>query len=88
MLTDKDLSKLKELLENNYEWPSNYTFKFIVPKDEVPKVEALFPSHTFSLKTSRKGRFIGMTVDVKLDSPEIVVAIYQKASLIKGLISI
>ncbi len=88
MLTDKDLKNLKELLEKNYQWPSNYVFKFIVPQDKVPNVEALFPTHTFSLKKSSKGRFVGMTVDITLDSPEVVVAIYQKASLIPGLISI
>lgn len=88
MLTDNDLKNLKDLLEKNYQWPSNYTFKFIVPQHQVAKVEALFPNHSISLRKSRQGRFIGMTIEIEVESPEVVIAIYQKASLIEGLISI
>jgi putative lipoic acid-binding regulatory protein len=88
MLKDQELSKLKSLLEEQHSWPCEYQFKFIVPSESVKKVEDLFPNNTCENKSSQKGKYTSLTVDVHLDSADHVIAIYQKASTIKGLMSL
>ena len=88
MIEDQKLAKLKELLESEHDWPSEYQFKFIVPANSVGKVEALFPNNNCDLKSSQGGKYISVTVDVHLDSADHVIAIYQQASNIKGLMSL
>jgi len=88
MLTDKQLSKLKSLLESEYDWPSQYLFKFIVPKNKVWHLEKLFPQHPLELRSSKTGKYVSVTVNIELESADIVIAIYQKASHIEGLISL
>lgn len=88
MLKDKDLNKLKSLLEEQYSWPSIYLFKFIVPYNQTTKVEALFPGHEISKKGSQKGNYVSLSIEIQLDSADHVIAIYQQASNIPGLISL
>jgi len=88
MIKDEELQKLKSLLEEQHEWPSNYHFKFIVPFDKILEVEVLFPGHTLNRKASKKGNYVSLSLDIELESADLVIAIYQKASKIKGLISL
>ncbi|MBT4760959.1 MAG: DUF493 domain-containing protein [Bdellovibrionaceae bacterium] len=88
MLKDDDFIKLKSLLESEHQWPSEYHFKFIVPSESVPQVEALFPNIDCQKKNSQKGKYTSLTISIVLDSADHVIAIYQKASTIKGLLSL
>ena len=88
MVKDEKLAKLKELLETQHEWPSAYVFKFIVPKDKINEIEALFPGHPLEKKQSSKGNYTSVTVAIELDTADHVIAIYQKASKIEGLIAL
>ncbi|MCB0361591.1 MAG: DUF493 family protein [Bdellovibrionales bacterium] len=83
-----DHSKFKSVLEAEYTWPADYMFKFIVPKDSVPKVEAMFPHHPISFRNSRNGNYISATITIRADSADLIIAIYEKASHIKGLIAL
>ena len=86
MLSDEELKKFKLLLENEHNWPCSYTFKFIAPKDKITEVEALFPNNEISQRPSKNGNYISCTIEAYLDL-EVVIAIYQKASDIEGIIS-
>lgn len=88
MLTDQELEKLRNLLAEQYSWPSEYIFKFIVPSDKVGEIEALFPGYPIKKRPSRRGKFVGLTVRIEMDSADVVIAVYQKASLIEGVISL
>ena len=88
MLTDDDLKKLKGLLEDQHEWPTDYIFKFIVPKAKANELAALFPMDPSTTRPSRLGNYISMTIKIRLDTADLVIAIYQKASAIKGLIAL
>ena len=78
----------KDLLNDQHQWPCDYTFKFIVPQDKQSEVEALFPSQQIDVKESAKGAYISLTVVIKMDSADLVVAIYEKAATIQGLIAL
>ena len=80
--------KFKSLLDKEYNWPCEYSFKFIVPKAALAQVEALFPHSEIHFRDSRKGNYVSATICLKVDSSDLVIAIYEKAAHIKGLIAL
>lgn len=85
---DKKTKKFKELLDQEHDFPTKYTFKFIVPQTQQKAVEKLFPNEEINLKASRKGNYISLSVTMIIDSSDLVIAIYEQAAQIKGLISL
>ena len=88
MLSDEQLANLKSLLEAEYKWPAEYLFKFVVPKEKLEEVKELFPDHPIETRESANGNYISTTITIELESADVVIAIYQKASQIKGLIAL
>lgn len=84
--TDKD--RFQKLLDEEHAWPAEYTFKFIVPEDRLPELEALFGQIPFSVRESRNGRYRSVTATVLIHSSEEIIAIYEEASQISGLIAL
>ena len=35
--------ELKTKLDNHHDWPEDYTFKFVVPKDQIDELLAVLP---------------------------------------------
>lgn len=89
-MTKKDLNfnSFKEKLENEYEWPSLYTFKFIVPREREEEVTELFPKIEISKKESSGGKYISVTARLMANSSEAIIQVYEKAQHIKGLIAL
>ena len=88
MNSDPKTKKFKELLDQEHTWPSNYVFKFIVPKEKEDEVRALFPNEDVQTKSSNKGTYVSLTIELQVESSDLVIAIYEKASLIDGLMSL
>ena len=84
--------KLKESLENTTVFPADYLYKFIVPaKDNgVQEIEALFEKKraAISTKDSKTGKYISVSVKVKLASADEVISYYEQAASIEGIISL
>lgn len=78
----------KEKLDNQYTWPSLYTFKFIVPQGNEAKVRELFPETEVVEKKSRKGNYTSLTARVEAASSDAIIVVYQKAQHIEGLIAL
>ncbi|ODN43469.1 hypothetical protein BGC07_11730 [Piscirickettsia litoralis] len=78
----------KELLEENYTWPAEYPFKFIVPKDQIDLALALFPEQAVKQTPSKKGNYISVSCKKWMKSSEEVLALYERAAKINGLISL
>jgi putative lipoic acid-binding regulatory protein len=86
---DKEwLTRFSEKLDQHYAWPSLYMFKFIVPTGKEDAVKKLFPTHTTTEKVSREGKYTSITIQMMMPSSEAVVAIYEQASVIEGLIAL
>ncbi len=81
-------AKHKELLDKEYVWPADYMFKFIVPAPKEAEVRALFPQHEPVVRESKLGNYLSLTVTFNAESSDIVLAIYEKASQIEGLIAL
>jgi len=86
------LKSLQQKLKDQFEWPSVYLFKFIVPADnkKIALVEDLFNSETaeVSMRTSKKGNFVSVTAKELMLSPEKVIERYKEAAKIEGIISL
>jgi putative lipoic acid-binding regulatory protein len=93
-MSDKNAfySKLKAQLEDTTEFPADYMYKFIVPTDnnQVNEVEDLFDNKGAVIKTkkSKTGKYISLSIVLKLQSAEKVIEYYRKAEKIKGIISL
>lgn len=81
-----DYSKLKELLAVNNKWPCDYTFKFIVPTQNLEELKRLFAEEKVILKPSKNGTYTSLSVTKKERDPDSVIVTYQAVSHIKNLI--
>ena len=84
----QSIDSFREKLENNYSFPTLYTFKFIVKPDQVEEIEKLFPKHEVLLKPSSGGKYVSTTVKIMAASSEDIITRYKEASKIEGIISL
>lgn len=84
----KRFEKHKELLDNEYDWPADYLFKFIVPAHKEQEVRSLFPDHEPQVRESKQGNYVSLSITYHAESSDLVLAIYEKASQIEGLIAL
>ncbi|ANW96794.1 hypothetical protein AXE80_11120 [Wenyingzhuangia fucanilytica] len=93
-MTEKEAfyKDLKEKLENNTKFPSDYLYKFIVPtsKNQVKEVEAVFNNTgaVITTKASKTGKYISLSVVLKVKNADEVIANYYAVEKIEGLISL
>lgn len=82
------MSNLKELLDSQHEWPGNYTFKFIVPGNKSKELKDIVASEESFSRPSRSGKYTSMTFEIKCQSSDDVISIYQKVSKIEGIVTL
>lgn len=84
--------KLKTQLEETSSWPAPYLYKFIVPAnaEKEAQIEALFDHLGAVIKknVSRTGKYTSVSINVRLDSPDIVIEKYKEVGKIEGIISL
>ncbi|AEV31435.1 DUF493 family protein [Owenweeksia hongkongensis] len=89
---EEKYEKLKIQLEEGFEWPTLYMFKFIIPADneKLAQIESLFNSKEAQINTreSSKGNFISVTVKEMMMSPQRVIDRYVESESIEGIISL
>ena len=78
----------KTSLDEYHPWPCIYTFKFIVPSSQVARVFRLLDGHRVRTRDSTGGKYVSFTAHVPVDSSDDVIAFYQSASQIDGLIAL
>ena len=88
MKEDESLDSFRSSLDANHEWPCLFTFKFIVPKDQIVIVLGLFADDPVSSRESSTGRFTSFTIDMHVHSADEVIAIYQRVAQVPGVLSL
>ena len=78
----------REKLDQHHQWPSLYVFKFIVPTGKEEDVKKILAPATTTERLSKQGNYTSITAQLIMPSSDSVIAIYQKASLIEGLIAL
>jgi putative lipoic acid-binding regulatory protein len=75
----KSRDEYKDILDHHHEWPTDYTFKFIVPKDSVKDVHAMFPGQTTQDRPSSGGKWVAVTFTKRVASADEILQIYDQA---------
>jgi uncharacterized protein len=85
--TEEFYIRLKEELSTTSVWPCEYLYKFIVPTEEV---ENTFDNMGAVIKThkSKAGKYTSISINVVMESPDLVVEKYIEVSTIEGIISL
>ena len=76
------------VLDETVEFPTEYLFKFIVPKSEAHHVLALLDGLEIDERASANGNYISISAKKMCDTSEEIIQIYKKVSAIKGLIAL
>ncbi len=88
MKKEFDKISFKEKLLASGQFPMLYMFKFIVPKEREHEIKALFPKNEVEVKSSSGGKYLSVTIQSMMDTPDQIIEIYEKASIVEGLISL
>jgi putative lipoic acid-binding regulatory protein len=78
----------KEKLEAQSSFPILYMFKFIVPNGKENEIAAILPNNKMTLKTSSKGTYVSATIKAMMPSSDAILAVYDKAAEVEGVISL
>lgn len=78
----------RNLLNDQHEWPANFTFKFIAPKQRVDEIRAILGDAELKIRASSKGTYHSVTAVVLVRSAEEVIATYESAAKIEGVVSL
>ncbi len=88
----KEFDKLRSMLEEEKDWPLDYLFKFILKsgrKEDQLKIRAFFPNNvSISFRESSKGNYLAVSITAKMNSPDEIIEVYEKASRIEGLMTL
>ena len=83
---------LKEKLENNTKFPSDYLYKFIVPtdKNQEEEVKSVFDhaGAVITTRSSKNGKFVSLSILLKVENADAVITNYHKVEEIEGIISL
>ena len=88
-MTEEESERLKQKLSETMSFPTVYMYKFIVESANrnIALVENLFDAETeIHSKERGAGRYTSITAKQVVMSVDEIMSIYQKASLIKGII--
>jgi len=83
-----DTSSFQERLDQEYSFPALYQFKFIVPKESLEDLLAIFPKHDHQTRPSKNGNYMSVSVNIMADSSDTIIEYYNRASGVKGIISL
>lgn len=82
---------LREKLDNEFEFPLIYMFKFIVPSDnqKIAQVSQLFDENAdISIRESKNKKFTSLSIKIVMISSLEIIKIYKEAGKIEGLMSL
>lgn len=83
-----DLEKFKNLLDDNYNWPSEYTFKFIVSRAHEQQLIDQLDGVQWEKRESRTGKYSRFNIVKKMNSSDEVLSFYSKVKSVESLISL
>jgi hypothetical protein len=84
--------KLKKSLEETTTFPTQYLFKFIIPSDnkKFKEIEDVFNNlgAVINSKPSSGGKYTSISIHVKMNSSDEIIAKYQEVGKVEGVISL
>ncbi|MCX8470518.1 MAG: DUF493 family protein [Chitinophagaceae bacterium] len=84
--------KFKTELENNFTFPTEYTYKFILPADttKLKQLTTIFDGMKviFSYRESSTGKYTSITIAAYHADADEIIECYKQAVLIEGIKSL
>jgi putative lipoic acid-binding regulatory protein len=80
--------QFRELLEQNYQWPDYYVWKFIVKIEIQDHVLTHLSSHEVNVKVSEKGNYVSISARKLVTTTDEVLEVYEIISRINGVMSL
>lgn len=87
-MDNQQLQKFRDLLDESYQWPDYYEFKFIVKLAEKNEVLDKLPGFTITETPSKQGNYISVNARKLMKSTQEVLDVYEVMSTVKGIISL
>jgi hypothetical protein len=81
-------SSFRTLLDDQTTFPSAYTFKFIVPVEQMPELQQRLDGYELQTRASRNGNYISVTFTPEMASSAEVLGVYEQVSGVEGLIAL
>lgn len=83
-----DNQKFRALLDESYQWPDYYEFKFIIKTDDKQLILERLIGFTINETPSKKGNYISISARKLIKSTQEVLEVYESLSTVKGIISL
>lgn len=80
--------RFRQALDDHHQWPCPYVYKFIMPSENFNLFVDLFPDARLETRQSRSGKYTSVTMVSTMCSADEVLAIYEKAAQVPGLMSL
>jgi hypothetical protein len=87
-MDNQQFEKFRSLLDESYQWPDYYEFKFIVKFDDKHLVLEKLNGFSIVETPSKKGNYIAISARKLIKSTQEVLDVYESMSNIKGMISL
>ena len=84
----KNFDELKVLLDDEYDWPSVYRFKVIVPIKQLKEAENLLSDFILQYNYSRTKKYVSLTFGKEFNNADEVVYVYQSLQHIEGIMTL
>lgn len=81
-------ARFRQTLDDHHQWPCPYIYKFIMPSENLPLFTEIFPDAQLESRTSRSGKYTSVTMVSTMCSADEVMAVYDKAARVPGLMSL
>lgn len=85
---DQSYDQFKITLQETCDWPSQYTFKFVVPIAKKGALLSLIPMGEISERQSSSGKYVSVSIRSRMETPEHVIEAYKKVSSLEGVITL
>jgi len=87
-MDNQQLQKFRELLDDTYQWPDYYEFKFIIKVAEKNQVLDKLPGFSITETPSKQGNYISVNARKLMKTTQEVLDVYEVMSTVKGIISL
>lgn len=78
--------KLKMVMDETVQFPTEYLFKFIVPSSEVQVLLGILKGMDIDEKASSGGKYISVSAKKIFNNSDEIINVYRSVSAVKGII--
>ena len=87
-LPGSDPDRFQRLLDEQTDWPAPFTFKFIVPRNQLAELKQALDGYDIEARPSRRGNYISVTLRPVMGSSDEILSVYERVSRIPGIVSL